>query len=71
MEEKIGFRYHQNYSMTLETSTNSVNKDFFCPCSGNSDTQLEAISDFIEEEVFKAGEKVLGNEKERIANNGF
>ncbi len=31
--------------------------DFFVICSGSSDTQLEAISKSIEEEVFKAGEK--------------
>lgn len=30
--------------------------DFFVICSGNSDTQLEAISKSIEEEVHKAGE---------------
>jgi ribosome-associated protein len=30
--------------------------DFFVICSGNSDTQLDAISDSIEEEVRKAGE---------------
>jgi len=33
---------------------------------------LEAISDSIEEEVFKGRRKrILGNEKERIADNGF
>lgn len=31
--------------------------DFFVICSGNSDTQLEAISESIEEEIQKAGEK--------------
>lgn len=30
--------------------------DFFVICSGNSDTQLDAISDSIEEQVSKAGE---------------
>jgi ribosome-associated protein len=30
--------------------------DFFVICSGNSDTQLDAISDSIEEEVRKTGE---------------
>ncbi len=30
--------------------------DFFVICSGNSDSQLDAISDSIEEQVFKAGE---------------
>ncbi|MBN7815416.1 ribosome silencing factor [Algoriphagus pacificus] len=30
--------------------------DFFVICSGNSDTQLDAISDSIEEEVIKAGD---------------
>jgi ribosome-associated protein len=30
--------------------------DFFVICSGNSDTQLDAISKSIEEQVYKAGE---------------
>ncbi len=30
--------------------------DFFVICSGNSDTQLDAIADSVEEEVRKAGE---------------
>lgn len=42
--------------LDLRNIKNSVT-DFFVLCSGNSDTQLEAISDSIEEEVFKAGEK--------------
>jgi len=31
--------------------------DFFVICSGNSDTQIDAISDSIEDEVFKAGKE--------------
>jgi len=42
--------------LDLRNIKNSVT-DFFVLCSGNSDTQLEAISDSIEEEVLKAGEK--------------
>lgn len=42
--------------MDLRSIKNSVS-DFFVLCSGNSDTQLEAIADSIEEHVFKAGEK--------------
>jgi ribosome-associated protein len=30
--------------------------DFFVICSGNSDTQLDAISKSIEEQVYKAGD---------------
>lgn len=42
--------------LDLRNIKNSVT-DFFILCSGNSDTQLEAISDSIEEEVAKSGEK--------------
>ncbi len=42
--------------MDLRNIKNTVT-DFFVICSGNSDTQLDAISDSIEEEVIKAGEK--------------
>lgn len=42
--------------MDLRKIKNTVS-DFFVLCSGNSDTQLEAISDSIEEQVIKAGEK--------------
>jgi ribosome-associated protein len=41
--------------MDLRKIKNSVT-DFFVICSGNSDTQLDAISKSIEEEVHKAGE---------------
>ena len=39
--------------MDLREVKNAV-ADFFVLCSGNSDKQLEAISDSIDEEVFKA-----------------
>jgi ribosome-associated protein len=42
--------------LDLRNIKNSV-ADFFVLCSGNSDTQLEAIADSIEEHVLKAGEK--------------
>ncbi len=42
--------------LDLRNIKNAVT-DFFVLCSGNSDTQLEAIADSIEEQVFKAGEK--------------
>ncbi|MFC3880400.1 ribosome silencing factor [Algoriphagus namhaensis] len=41
--------------MDLRKVKNSVT-DFMVIASGNSDTQLEAIADSIEEEVIKAGE---------------
>lgn len=40
--------------MDLRHIKDSVS-DFFVICSGNSDTQIEAISDSIEEQVIKAG----------------
>lgn len=42
--------------MDLRKIKNAV-ADFFVICSGNSDTQLEAISESIEEEIQKAKEK--------------
>ena len=39
--------------MDLREVKNAV-ADFFVLCSGNSDRQLEAISDSVDEEVFKA-----------------
>lgn len=42
--------------MDLRKIKNSV-ADFFVICSGNSNTQLEAISESIEEEILKAKEK--------------
>ena len=41
--------------MDLRNIKNSVT-DFFVICSGNSDTQIDAISKSIEEEVHKVGE---------------
>jgi ribosome-associated protein len=41
--------------MDLRNIKNTVT-DFFVICSGNSDTQIDAISKSIEEEVHKAGE---------------
>lgn len=41
--------------MDLRNIKNTVS-DFFVLCSGGSDTQIEAISDSIEEQVLKAGE---------------
>jgi ribosome-associated protein len=52
MEEK---KASQILVLDLRKIKNSVT-DFFVICSGNSDTQLEAISESIEEEVQKAGE---------------
>lgn len=42
--------------MDLRHIKNSVT-DYFVICSGNSDTQLDAISDSIEEQVIKAGDQ--------------
>ncbi|WP_186756399.1 MULTISPECIES: ribosome silencing factor [Echinicola] len=42
--------------MDLRDINNSVS-DFFVICSGQSDTQVEAISDSIEEEVFKSNKE--------------
>ncbi|MBD8487509.1 ribosome silencing factor [Echinicola sp. CAU 1574] len=42
--------------MDLRDINNSVS-DFFVICSGSSDTQIEAISDAIEEEVFKSNKE--------------
>lgn len=41
--------------MDLRNIKNTVT-DFFVICSGNSDTQIDAISKSIEDEVYKAGE---------------
>jgi|SRR5690606_1066359 len=53
MEEK---KASEILVLDLRKIKNAVT-DFFVICSGNSDTQLEAISESIEEEVHKAGEK--------------
>ena len=53
MEEK---KASEILVLDLRKIKNAVT-DFFVICSGNSDTQLEAISRSIEEEVLKAGEK--------------
>lgn len=53
MEEK---KASEILVLDLRKIKNSVT-DFFVICSGNSDTQLEAISKSIEEEVHKSGEK--------------
>ena len=53
MEEK---KASEILVLDLRKIKNAVT-DFFVICSGNSDTQLEAISRSIEEEVHKAGEK--------------
>ncbi|GGZ26462.1 ribosomal silencing factor RsfS [Echinicola pacifica] len=42
--------------MDLREINNSVS-DFFVVCSGSSDTQVEAISDSIEEHVFKSNKE--------------
>ncbi len=42
--------------MDLRNIKNTVT-DFFVICSGSSDTQLDAIADSIEEEVFKSGQE--------------
>lgn len=42
--------------MDLRNVKNSFT-DFFVICSGNSDSQIEAISDSIEEEVVKTGKE--------------
>ena len=42
--------------LDLRKINNSV-ADFFVICSGNSDTQLDAIADSIDEEVFKDTEQ--------------
>ncbi len=52
MEEK---KASEILVLDLRKIKNAVT-DFFVICSGNSDTQLEAISKSIEEEVHKAGE---------------
>jgi ribosome-associated protein len=53
MEEK---KASEILVMDLRKIKNAV-ADFFVICSGNSDTQLEAISESIEEEIHKANEK--------------
>jgi ribosome-associated protein len=53
MEEK---KASEILVLDLRKIKNAVT-DFFVICSGSSDTQLEAISESIEEEVHKAGEK--------------
>jgi ribosome-associated protein len=53
MEEK---KASEIIVLDLRKIKNAVT-DFFVICSGNSDTQLEAISESIEDEVHKAGEK--------------
>lgn len=53
MEEK---KASEILVLDLRKIKNAVT-DFFVICSGSSDTQLEAISRSIEEEVHKAGEK--------------
>ncbi|MBB6324837.1 ribosome silencing factor [Algoriphagus aestuarii] len=53
MEEKKAFDI---ILMDLRNIKNSMT-DFFVICSGNSDSQLDAISDSIEEHVIKAGDK--------------
>ncbi|UZD24737.1 ribosome silencing factor [Algoriphagus halophytocola] len=52
--------------MDLRDIKNTVT-DFFVICSGNSDTQLEAIADSVEEQVYKAGE---GNPWKSEGKNG-
>ena len=53
MEEK---KASEILVLDLRKIKNAVT-DFFVICSGNSDTQLEAISKSIEDEVYKVGEK--------------
>lgn len=53
MEEK---KASEILVLDLRDIKNSIT-DFFVICSGKSDTQLEAISKSIEEEVHKSGEK--------------
>lgn len=53
MEEK---KASEILVLDLRKIKNAVT-DFFVICSGTSDTQLEAISESIEEEILKAGEK--------------
>jgi len=52
MEEK---KASEILVMDLRTIKNTV-ADFFVICSGNSDTQIDAISKSIEEQVHKSGE---------------
>lgn len=53
MEEK---KASEILILDLRKIKNAVT-DFFVICSGSSDTQLDAISKSVEEEVFKVGEK--------------
>ncbi|GAB3256585.1 ribosome silencing factor [Larkinella harenae] len=41
--------------MDLRNVKNAIS-DYFVICSGNSDTQIDAIADSVEEEVYKASE---------------
>ncbi|MEO1049652.1 MAG: ribosome silencing factor [Bacteroidota bacterium] len=50
MQEKKAFDI---VIMDLRSVKNAV-ADFFVVCSGNSDTQLDAIADSVDEEVYKA-----------------
>ncbi|MVM35747.1 ribosome silencing factor [Spirosoma sp. HMF4905] len=53
MQEKKG---HDIVVMDLRNVKNAI-CDYFVICSGNSDTQIDAISTSIEEEVYKASKQ--------------
>jgi ribosome-associated protein len=53
MQEKKG---HDIVVMDLRNVKNAI-CDYFVICSGNSDTQIDAIATSIEEEVYKASEQ--------------
>jgi ribosome-associated protein len=45
--------------------------DFFVICSGNSDTQVDAITDSVEQEVYKRLGRTPGTRKARRTGSGF
>lgn len=57
IEEKKGMQIS-----TIEFEDKGFIADFFVIATGNNDRQTKAIADFVEEEMEKAGEKVVRRE---------
>lgn len=51
--------------MDLRNVKNAIS-DYFVICSGNSDTQIDAIADSVEEEVYKASENSPWHEEGKM-----
>ena len=56
--------------MDLRNVANAV-ADYFVICSGNSDTQIDAISDSVEDEVYKATDGDPWRKEGGKIGNGF